>query len=644
MTDSTRDFSELTDLAKKQEEWVHHVDLSRKLQLLEELLHVLPTLGCERIVHEIGHSTLTMMGIPHNGKEAIYERQHQTLLVLMLYKSVLGALRDVYQIRVSNDETSKPITLQTRVACNRQVCVEVFPLLQTSKDLPPHRDCTGEFWLDPKIVKSESDVSCFNFDSMQRKGPVVVLSAGNQSVLGILDTLHCLFLQNAVVYLKLHPIRNYLEGFFCKLLKPLLDQGYVKIEAHSTLQRASALIHHPLVQGVHLTGGKATHDAIVWGTTEDHKKPSKPVLHAEMTSELGAVSPWIVVPGKYSMEELKDQACLAAFFIHLNASCNCNAPKVFVLPKDWEQGDLFVRIVERQLQKYPLPVPYYTGCQQRWNTYRQKYPQGRLLESKSGLGVEERNLSPPFYPGCSPQQDTKAALLPYQALEFHIDLSNAADQKAASQEYAFSTEPFCPVFSIVRLSKSKSSSPTAEQAEQGLKDFCRTAATFCNDYLFGSLSATITVPPSLSKGTDVQTLIASLQYGAIGVNHWGGTCIQCPEGAWGAFPGEGLRSVESGRGRIHNVLGVVGVQKFVLTSPIVSPTSHVRLAPYRRMGRILQAVNQNTIHPSVLANLRLISAVTGISVVTLFSIGGAFVAVVLGIGYATFAASSTADA
>jgi hypothetical protein len=51
---------------------------------------------------------------------------------------------------------------------------------------------------------------------------------------------------------------------------------------------------------VHLTGGIHTHDALVWGPDPEeqarNKKNNTPVLKAKMFSELGAITPYIVMP------------------------------------------------------------------------------------------------------------------------------------------------------------------------------------------------------------------------------------------------------------------------------------------------------------------------------------------------------------
>jgi acyl-CoA reductase-like NAD-dependent aldehyde dehydrogenase len=131
------------------------------------------------------------------------------------------------------------------------------------------------------------------------------------------------------------------------------------------MERSNALVNHPLVTAVHLTGGKATHDVIVWGANPKEQKKNKenntPVLKVPMTSELGAVSPWVIVPARYTTAELKSQAGLLVSLIYDNAFCNCNAPKVVVISETWEQKDDFLKVVEDGLAEYMLPVPLLSG-------------------------------------------------------------------------------------------------------------------------------------------------------------------------------------------------------------------------------------------------------------------------------------------
>ena len=44
-------------------------------------------------------------------------------------------------------------------------------------------------------------------------------------MLAVMDCIHLLFQGNTVVLYKLHPMREYHEGFVKKLFKPLIDKG-----------------------------------------------------------------------------------------------------------------------------------------------------------------------------------------------------------------------------------------------------------------------------------------------------------------------------------------------------------------------------------------------------------------------------------
>ena len=154
---------------------------------------------------------------------------------------------------------------------------------------------------------------------------------------------------------------SYIEPLLRRLFEPLIKRGFLEMEPHTTMERSNALVNHPLVTAVHLTGGKATHDVIVWGADPKEQKKNKEnnasVFKVPMTSELEAVSPWVIVPARYTTAELKSQAGLLASFVYENASCNCNAAKVAVISETWEQKDDFLKLVEDGLAEYMLPVP-----------------------------------------------------------------------------------------------------------------------------------------------------------------------------------------------------------------------------------------------------------------------------------------------
>ena len=72
-----------------------------------------------------------------------------------------------------------------------------------------------------------------------------------------------------------------------------------------------------------MTGGTATHDAIVWGPSKEEqarrKAANDPLLKVPITSELGCVTPGIVTGGVWSDAELDAQAANIAMAVSYNS-------------------------------------------------------------------------------------------------------------------------------------------------------------------------------------------------------------------------------------------------------------------------------------------------------------------------------------
>ena len=71
---------------------------------------------------------------------------------------------------------------------------------------------------------------------------------------------------------------------------------------------AQAAVAAPLTTHVHLTGGQGAFDSIVWGGRDPHAAGAEPLLTKPITCELGNVTPWIIVPGRYTPAQLACQA------------------------------------------------------------------------------------------------------------------------------------------------------------------------------------------------------------------------------------------------------------------------------------------------------------------------------------------------
>ena len=206
---------------------------------------------------------------------------------------------------------------------------------------------------------------------------VLVLGAGNVSSIPATDTISKVFQEGQVVLLKMNPVNEYLGPIFERLFAELISAGFVRI-IYGGAREGAAAVEHRLVDEVHITGSIHSHDAIVWGPTpeerERRKRENDPKLTKPISSELGNVSPWIILPGKYSEKQLRFQAENVASSITNNASFNCVATKMIVTWKNWPQRREFLDAVQAVLAKVPPRKAYYPGAHERFSRFAAQQP------------------------------------------------------------------------------------------------------------------------------------------------------------------------------------------------------------------------------------------------------------------------------
>ena len=143
------------------------------------------------------------------------------------------------------------------------------------------------------------------------------------------------------------------------------------------------LVAHPAVDAIHLTGGERTHDAIVFGggaEGEARKSAGRPVVTKRVTSELGNVTPVIVVPGPWSERDLAFQAAHVATQKLHNAGANCIAAQVLVTAESWDLEPVFLKGVRHALGHAPPRPSYYPGSAARVKTVESEHPGARPVE------------------------------------------------------------------------------------------------------------------------------------------------------------------------------------------------------------------------------------------------------------------------
>jgi hypothetical protein len=372
------------------------------------------------------------------------------------------------------------------------------------------------------------------YKSPDHEGRVVlVLGGGNVNGIPSMDVLSKMFNEGKACILKMNPVNAYLGPFLEEAFAEAIRRNFLAIVYGGAGEGAYLANHHD-VDEVHLTGSDRTFDQIVWGPPgpdrEARKAQGRPVLQKPVSAELGNVSPVIVVPGRYSAKELAYQAEDVAAGLTCNASFDCNANKVLIMPKGWQQREAFLAALEGALSKAAPRQAYYPGARDRW----QAYSKGRSTMRKFGT--------------------ESAEVLPWTLVR---DL-DANDR----EERAFVSESFCPILFETQVG-------SADPVE-----FLDRAVTFANDRLWGTLSAGLVVHPKTSKdptlGAAVDRAITKLRYGAVCVNAWAGYLFAFVTPPWGAYPGSSLADIQSGSGWVHNTPMLEGIEKAVLRHPITA--------------------------------------------------------------------------
>ncbi|MFI0989037.1 aldehyde dehydrogenase family protein [Streptomyces exfoliatus] len=366
-------------------------------------------------------------------------------------------------------------------------------------------------------------------------GVALVLGAGNVAAITALDILHKLYVDGQVVIAKMNPVNAYLRPHFERVFGEFVTRGWVRFVDGGAAEGAH-LTTHEGVDSIHVTGSERTHDAIVWGTdekAEERRRADTPLNTKPFSSELGGVSPCVVVPGPWSAADLRFQAEHIVTSKMNNSGHNCVASQILVLPRDWDGTEPLLTEIRQVLRELPARTDYYPGADRRLAAVRAAHPKAEVH------GEGDCRLLVPDVPTA-----TDASHVP--------DVDGQADM-------LLTDEVFGSALGVVRL-------PGATP-----ESFLGEAVAFANDRLPGTLGATLLVHPRTEKDhrAAVDTALAGLRYGTIGVNCWSAIGFLLGYTPWGAHPGHTRQSIGSGVGFVHNafMLADDDIEKTVLRAP-----------------------------------------------------------------------------
>ena len=410
--------------------------------------------------------------------------------------------------------------LRSRPAPGGRVAVGVLPLEATERLLLG--GSSAQVWLPPGVSaeQARADAGLGARRLGESGGVGLVLGASDTTSTPPLDALYELVAHNRAVLLTLDQALAAMMTSYLDALDPLVRAGVLRI-VQGGAEVGEHLAHHAGVAHVHVTGSAAAHDAVVFGAGAQgarRRADGTPLLTKPVTSELGGVSPVIVVPGRWSEADLAFQAEHVATQRLHGGGGSPTAAQVVLISSDWPQKDAFTARLRRALDSAP-PRPA------RW-------PAGA---TRSAGGAAS-------HPGAERLGPDRDRLLLRTA-------PGDVDALAGTGHLA-------PVLGVLEL-------PGQGQA------FLDAAVALADTRLTGNLGAGIIVRPQdrAALGAGFDRALEALRYGTIAINTWTGLGFLTAAAPWGAFPGNTLTDVRSGIGVVHNALLIDAPERTVVQGP-----------------------------------------------------------------------------
>lgn len=439
-----------------------------------------------------------------------------------------------------------------------QVVARVFP--QNIYDKLLYTGFSAQVWMEPGQTEASTKegMGWVYKSTWHEPGKVaLVLGAGNVSSIGPLDVIYKLFVENQVCVLKMNPVNEYTGPFVEASLKPLVDEGFMRL-VYGGGDVGAYLVDHPNIDEIHITGSDKVHDIIVWGAdSENAKKTGTPRLKKRITSELGCVTPVMITPGEWTEKELDFQAQNVATMIVNNGSFNCNAAKLIITSKSWAQREVFLKKLQDILATIPQRFTYYPGSDQKYSHFLENHPDAKAMGERQPNKIRWTTI-------------------------FGVDSKKTND-------IVFKKEAWCGVVAETSLDTNNA------------EEFLTKAPEFCNQHVWGTLSCVLLIDPRTQKknANKLEEAIQTLKYGSIAINHWAALSYAFGVTTWGAHPGHTLADIQSGIGVVHNTIMFRNPQKSVVRGPFVFSPLPPWFATHKNAHKVAQKLVSFEANPSL---------------------------------------------
>jgi hypothetical protein len=224
---------------------------------------------------------------------------------------------------------------------------------------------------------------------------------------------------------------------------------------------------------------------------------------------------------------------------------------MIVTSRGWPQRDAFLDRIDGLLESIPPRFAYYPGAHERF----------ARATGRSGSEADDGSL-------------------PWTLIR---------DARPAASPHLFEEESFVCVCAETALDE-----PSPEK-------FLGTAVDFVNQRLFGTLSATLTLPDRFRKQHRgaLESALARLRYGSICINQWSAVAYALMTPPWGGYPGATIAAPQSGIGHVHNAFFLEHIDKTVLWGPLCNLPKPVWFPSHRRAHQVGWALMRLYQQPSL---------------------------------------------
>jgi len=619
----------LGELRAKQAEWANK-NPGDKAQMLEAILKNLAS-GKEVNRLRWGQAALAAEGMDPNRFDAALA--HEILTKSHAIYHYLALLRDQMAHFAANGDWP-PVTLR-QTELGHAVCEVNRHPYSAKVQMPhtTYKDWSWEVWL-PKNQYGVAGTrgSAYRGLGELPGSNAIILGNGSQGFVVFLDILHALFVKNQVVFVKHHPRRAYQHAVCEKLFEPLISRGYLVSweddgRHGAAIGRMLATAEH--VSRLHVSGSQDTVDNII-----EAQKAGPPLAtprlptsaapppptgeYPTLSACIGGCNPYIIAGGDdWTAEQLCHHALQLVAAFTTKGARQCSTPRVLILHESWGHRETFEKNVWAALkERRPPPSAGWEETVEMHGEVREKYPDAAST-SQTADGFLAEIIAEP----------TAGAPLPWLLVRMEIDASDPSSLFVDPEDvHVLEKEVFGPVLTVCTIRTSPMemdpcnakmtprgavarptpstppqpatpprrrgvpagkqspgmhpSSPKVPRVWKGsgdsaspLSDFLKAATRVCNEMLTGGLAATLVVPPNVQaeEALAVETCIAELKYGVVGVNVWAGLAHFLEPGvAWGTHPQSETSAGNPKEGNTLNGLLFDHVEKTVVRTPFIA--------------------------------------------------------------------------